>query len=449
MKSAAVLAVPTIIPSTVFGQNGQVPPSERVNVGIIGCGNIAKRAHERYIKNPNAQMVAVCDPYKERRLKKRDLTNEAYAKITGKADYNGCVAYSDFREMLSNKDIDAVYVASGDYWHVPMSIMAAKAGKDLHTEKPLGLCINECLQMEKAVSKYDRVFQYGTEGRSMIGSRIGLELVLNGHIGEIQRVYMWAPHGFDGGDFTPGSVPDGFDYDLWLGPAPNAPYSEGRCRAVAKSSHNAIFHYYDYSIGFIAGWGAHPMDLYQWWADNAGLDIPERVKGTGVIPSEGVYNTVTHWDVTYEYKNGPQIRFLDDETARVELPKIDEIEGSEKLKGHGVIFVGEKGQIHVRRGYFNTFPADIRKLGKNPGSKRLHTSLEHESDWIKSILARSRPVSDITSAVRSDIMCHLGDIAIRTGREIKWFSSSKTIVDDDSAKKMMYRSYRNPWEIEV
>ncbi len=441
------LGFPTIVPSSVLGKSGQIPPSERVNVGLIGCGGIVQGTQNKFFRNPKAQLMAVCDPIKERRLEKKAAVDAGYAKLKGAGRYDGCVAYNDFRDLLANKDVDAVQISTGDYWHVPISIMAARAGKDLHTEKPLGLCINECLQMEKAVDKYDRVFQYGTEGRSMIGTRMGIELVLNGHIGDVQRIYAWAPPGRSGGDFAAGPIPDGTDYDLWLGPAPEAPFSPGRCPGTGSTK--AIFHYYDYAIGFIAGWGAHPIDIYQWWADHAGLDIPNTIEGTGVVPTEGVYNTITNWNVRYQYDNGPELRFYDHETAKEEIPKVDEIKVFNPKWDHGVIFIGTKGQLRVNRGTFMTDPVEIRSLGRNPGPVRLRESTQHETDWVDAILSRETPVSDVRSAVRSDIICHLGDIAIRTGRKVKWDDTAKTITDDEGARAMMYRQYRKPWSIDV
>ncbi|MFZ9935668.1 MAG: Gfo/Idh/MocA family protein [Luteolibacter sp.] len=444
VAAGALAGFPTIIPAAVLGKNGQVPPSERINIGMIGCGGITHTAEGRYMAHPQAHMLAVCDPYQDRRLAKKKIIDAHYAKAQNKPDYNGCLEYRDFRDLLANKDIDGVYIATGDYWHVPISIMAARAGKDLHTEKPLGLCIHECLQMEKAARKFNTVFQYGTEGRSMIGTRLGVELVLNGHIGKVRKVVIWAPAGQSGGNFTPAPIPDGFDYDLWLGPAPEAEYSPGRC------ANTGIYHYYDYAIGFIAGWGAHPMDIFQWWADHSGLDMPGKASGTGTIPTEGAFNTITHWDVSYEYGSGLDVRFMDDATAGKTIPGIDEIKIDVSRKDHGVVFIGEKGQVFVQRGLFMSDPLEIReKHGRNPGPVTLHASRCHEHDWVDSMISRKLPVSDLASAVRSDILCHLGDISIRTGRKIKWDLDQRTIVDDEAARAMMYRTYRKPWSVEV
>jgi predicted dehydrogenase len=445
LGSAALASIPVIVPSSAFGET---PPSERVNIGMIACGNITRSAETRYMRHPKAHVLAVCDPFEQKRMAKKKLVDKAIAEKKDASEYNGCLAYNDFRDLLANKDVDAVYIATGDYWHVPLSILAAKSGKDLHTEKPLGLCINECLQMEKSVKKHERVFQYGTEGRSMIGTRLGIEMVLNGHIGEIEKVYAWAPAGSSGGNFSPGAIPDGFDYDLWLGPAPEVPFSPGRCCKGGGSK--AIFHYYDYAIGFIAGWGAHPIDIYQWWADNVGLGIPNQAEGTGRIPTDGVYNTITHWNVTYRYKKGPVIRFYDTVTASQELPKQKDVRFPfTKKMNHGVIFVGTKGQLHVQRGTFNTHPVELRKLGRDSGKIKLQASNCHEGNWVDRILDRKEPVSDIWSAVRSDIICHLGDIAIRTGRKINWDDEKKTIVGDKTAEAMMCRKLRKPWTLDI
>ena len=162
-------------------------------------------------------------------------------------------------------------ISTPDHWHVPVSLAAAKAGKDMYTEKPLAISIEQDIAARAIVDKYNRVFQYGAQQRSLLHVRVGIELVLNGHIGDVEEIYVWAPNGESGGSATPVlPVPEGFNYDLWLGPAPMAPFCHDRC--LEQSARNGIFHIYDYAIGFIAGWGAHPVDMLQWWADNAGLE---------------------------------------------------------------------------------------------------------------------------------------------------------------------------------
>lgn len=269
---------------------------------------------------------------------------------------------------------------------------------------------------------------------------MGIELVLNGHIGKVVGVYVWAPRGESGGSAEPVlPVPDGFDYDLWLAPAPMAPFCEDRC--FGKGQRKGIYHIYDYAIGFIAGWGAHPMDMLQWWADNAGqAEIPVRYQGTGCLPSSGLFNTLTHWDVTATYADGLTLRFMDNETADRLRPHPG-IEG-----GHGTLFVGADGWVRVSHDGWKTSPDSLIYKGKDPGERRLEVSRDQIDNFIESVLAQRQPIDNLPSAMRSDLICHLSDIAIRTGRAIVWDPVKETIVGDAEAARMMARPARPPWE---
>ncbi len=423
----ALAGFPTIISSAVLGRNGITPPSERVNVGVIGCGNRSGVAI-KYKDYSKSQVVAVCDPIRERRLKR-------------KAEFDNCDDYNDFRDLLARKDIDAVHIATSDHWHVPISLLAAKAGKDMFTEKPLGISIGEDIASRAIVDKYNRVFQYGAQQRSMVQVRMGIELVLNGHIGDVKEIYVWAPAGESGGSGTPIlPIPDGYDYDLWLGPAPEAPFSYDRC--LQQGGRNAIFHIYDYAIGFMAGWGAHPMDMLQWWADNTGLEtIPTHYEGTGEIGIGGLFNTITNWDVKCTYANGIKMRFMDDQTAsRLKLhPGIEPY--------HGTLFVGTKGWVKVKRGGWKVSDEKLYRLGKNPGKIRLVESKDQSRNFIDSVISREQPVDNLHSAVRSDIICHLSDICIREGRPITWDAEKETIIGDYKAARRMHRPMRTPWTL--
>ncbi len=427
---AASLALPTIVSATALGADGKAPASERVNVGAISCGSRSGVVmdYQRYEKS---QIIAVCDPFTDRRLRR-------------KSQCGNCADTSDFRELLARKDVDAVHVATADHWHVPISLAAARAGKDMYTEKPLGISIEQCKAATEIVDKHKRVFQYGTQNRSIAQVRLGTELVLNGHIGEVKEVYVWCPQGHSGGSATPVlPVPKGFDYDMWLGPAPETPFCKDRC-LLSGNARNGIFHIYDYAIGFIAGWGAHPMDQAQWWADEVGLKIPVEYEGTGTIPKTGLFNTLTHWDMTCTYPNGLKMRFLDNQTARKDnrVPQI-----SETKFNHGSLFVGETGWVAVSRYGWKVFPDTLYKKARDAGPKKLPVSRSHTRNFIDSVLSRARPVSHLHSAVRSDIICHLCDIAMRTGRKIKWDPNTETIVGDPEAAKRMHRPMRAPWTL--
>ena len=425
--AGAAFGFPSIIPSTALGKGGKAAPSERVGVGLIACGGRAGYGgmYKRYEKS---QIVAVCDPIKSRR--------EGFSKR-----FNVDAAYNDFRELLAREDIDAVHIATADHWHVPIAILAAKAGKDVYSEKPLGISIAHDIAARQIVDKYKRVFQYGAQQRSIEHVRRGIELVLNGHIGEVKQLYVWAPRGAEGGSPTPVlPVPPGFDYNMWLGPAPEAPFCKDRC--LVRGGRNGIFHIYDYAIGFIAGWGAHPLDMMQWWADNAGLaEVPVHYEGTGRIPTKGLFNTLVTWDVNCTFSNGLKMRFMDSETV-AKTPPHPAAKG-----GHGTLFVGDKGWVVVSRGGWRFSPKNLREKVKDPGEKRLKVSRDQIQNFVDCVISREEPVDNLHSAVRSDIVSHLCDICIRTGRPITWDNKKETIVGDEQAAKRMNRPLRAPWTL--
>ncbi len=431
--SAAAFAasIPTIIPATALGSNGKAPASDRVNIGMIGCGNRSgvTKAYQNYEKS---QIVAVCDPIKERRLARKE-------------QYGNCADYVDFRDLLARSDIDAVHIATPDHWHVPISLAAARAGKDMYTEKPLGISIEQCVAAHEIIDKHNRIFQYGTQNRSMAQVRMGIELVLNGHIGDVKKVHVWCPQSEFGGSTQTMPIPDGFDYDMWLGPAPEAPFSQDRC--LNQGQRNGIFHIYDYAIGFIAGWGAHPMDQLQWWADQMGLGIPVHYKGCGTLPANGLFDTITHWDVTATYANGLQMRFMDAATARFKqsddvIPYMNEAPFS-----HGTLFEGTDGWVAVTRSGWKVFPETLYQKAKNPGKIRLIENSQHQTHFVDCVLDRKQPISDLKSAINSDTICHLSDICIRTGREVTWDPQNNTIKGDRELKKRMHRDMRGPWTL--
>jgi len=431
LKSSAItgtiLGFPTIIPSTVLGKDGAVAPSERVGIGLIACGNRSSYAAQ-YQHYPKSQITAVCDPWTDRRK-------------TASEKYGNCPDYNDFRELLKNKDVDAVHISTADHWHVPIALYAAQAGKDMYTEKPLGISINHDIKSREIVDKHKRVFQYGAQQRSITHVRMVIELVLNGHIGDVKEVYVWCPESCSGGSPTPVlPVPVGYDYDMWLGPAPEAPFCKDR--AMSRGSRNGIFHIYDYAIGFMAGWGAHPMDMLQWWADNAYMKtIPVKYEAKGALPTEGLFNVITHWDAICTYENGLRLRFMDQATANKLKPHPG------VFGGHGTLFVGTKGWVNVSRGDWKGSSEEIRRRAKDPGDKRLVVSQDQIQNFVDCCISSETPVDDLHSAVRSDIICHLTDIACRTKRPITWDNRKETIVGDDEAIKMMSRDLRKPWTL--
>jgi hypothetical protein len=379
-------------------------------------------------------------------MRAKELFEKIYADRKPSGVFKGIRAYNDFRDLLAQPDVDAVYIATADHWHVPITIAAAKAGKDVHTEKPLGVSIQQDLAARKAVRRHKRIFQYGTERRSTPEARHAVELVLNGRIGKVQKIYVVSPGSETGGSATPVlPVPKGFDYNLWLGPAPYAPFCHDRC--LVSGQRNGIFHIHDYAIGFIAGWAAHPLDQVQWWADHAGLTVPVRYEGTGKFPTEGLFNCAYAWDLRCTYEDGLILHFMDNQTYR-NFP--DGPHPSLGRRGvndvhNAAIFVGTEGWVAIAYEKVVTHPASLLDSVIGPNEKHLPRSDSHQLGWIEAIKAHKDPVSPIESAVRSDLVSQLSDICIRTGRQIRWDPVKETIVGDHAARKMMSRPMRKPW----
>jgi hypothetical protein len=429
-RGGAAWAAVRALSGRAQGSPRQGSPNGKAGIGLIGCGERSAYA-EMYNRHPGARIVAVCDPVQSRR--------------DGHAARYGCPAFRDLRELLARPEVDAVHIATPDHWHVPAALLAAKAGKDIYLEKPLGLCLEQALAARAIVDRHQRVFQYGAQQRSQSHVRLGIELVLNGHIGEVKDLVVWAPHGEAGGSATPVlPVPEGFDYDLWLGPAPESPFCHDRC--LAGGTRKGIYHIRDYAVGFLAGWGSHPMDMLQWWADHAGRGtIPVRYEGSGRLPDQGLFNTLTHWNITCTYADGLRLRFLDNESAARLNPLPEAMR--EKMPGHGTLFLGERGWVLVHRGGWKTSSEALRQQAKDPGPQRLPVSREQIYDFVDRVHDRGRPVDDLHSAVRSDLACHLSEIAIRTGHPVTWDPVAETIGNDVEARRLISRPLRPPWKL--
>ena len=409
--AAAAGAAPMMITSSALGAEGRPPASERVALGHIGVGGQGSGLLRGFLGLEEGRSVAVCDPIQKRREAAAGRVNKRYGS-------DDCRTYNDFRELCACKDIDAVVIATPDHWHVPIALEAVRHGKDVYVEKPLGISVKHDQAMREAVHRYGAIFQYGTQQRSF-NTHCGFacELVRNGYLGDLKAIHVVAPDGATGGDPTPQPVPDGLDYDMWLGPAPVAPYTHDRVFGLGR------WMIYDYAIGFIAGWGAHPLDIAHWGYPH----VPVEVEGTGVIPTKGLFDTVVHWDVRGRYASG--------------------VEFTLKPGGDKTTFVGTEGWVAPSRGGIQADPPSLLKVKIRPDEVHLLQDNHHYRNFLKAVLARRTPVSDIDSAVQSDIMSHLGDIAIRTGRGIRWDPEKETIVGDEEANRMLSRALRPPWHL--
>jgi hypothetical protein len=461
------------VPARAMGR-GATAPSERVTVGIIGSGGRAVFEARQYPFFDNAEIVAVCDAQETRRVEAKSILEKAYAEQRPGGAYRGIRMYRDFRELLAQRDIDAVYIASPDHWHVSMLLPSLKAGKHVHCEKPLGVSVEQDLAALKAVRRAGKVFQYGAESRSTPATRKGIELVLNGRIGKVTKVYAVGPPSPTGGSATPViEPPPGFDYDLWLGPAPFKPFCADRCLQGYKGM-NAIYYVADYTLGNIANWAAHPLDQVQRWADAAGYTAPPTsYEGSGKFPTEGLFDTAWQWDVRCTWPDGLVLHFVDNNTYDT-LPDAPhpprawgrDSAGAEVRKmPNGAVFVGTEGWVIVSYNEVLSSPASLMSSALGPGEKRLHDSAlasvpvgmprgiqqvytaAHHQDWIRAIRTGAPVADDIESAFRSDMISQLAELCIRTGRPVRWDPAKETIVGNDAARKKMKCPMRKPWGV--
>ncbi len=436
----AGIAAPTILPSSVFGANA---PSNRVAVAQIGVGGRGGVHLSSYLELPDAQIVAVSDCFKSRMLKAAKRADSKYAERFGKGNYSGCDMLGDFQEVLARDDIDAVSIATPDHWHVPIAIAAVRAGKDVYVEKPLSVAVSWNQAMRNAVNRYGCVFQYGTQQRSSRNFRFACELARNQYIGKIERIEAWCPdissqyNSFNVkqyGSTERAPVPDGFDYDRWTGPAPEAQYTIDRCTKFGT------YHVYDYALGFIAGWGAHPLDIAQWGNDTDDT-APVSYKGKGEVPDKGLYDTVAKWDIHCEYANGVKMRFMDERTAKPIVSAYRE------YKSHGTTFFGSEGWVSVDRGGIYASSPELLDIKLKSTDVHLYESKNHFGNFIECVKTRAKTITPVESAVQSDIISHLSDICVRTGRPIKWDPKSEKIIDDPEAARLLQRSLRPPWSL--
>ena len=406
-QTATAAAAPYVITSAALGNADTPPASERVALGHIGVGNQGGTLFRAFQRCKGTQSVAVADAYRDRR--------EAYARLIKGT------AYGDFRELLARDDIDAVVVATPDHWHVPIAIAAARAKKDAYVEKPLGVSIEQDLACLKVFTENARVFQYGTQQRSFSQHcRFGCELVRSGRIGKVHTIEVVAPNGGAGGSTQVVPVPPNLDYEMWCGPAPVKPYTADRCHPPGT------YFIYDYAIGYLGGWGAHPLDIMVWGSD-ADLAGPIAVEGTGVIPTEGLYDTVYNWDMKLQLGDGVKMTF--------------------KPGGDSTKFIGPDGWVRVWRNGIDAEPKSLLGSKIGPNDVHLIESRNHRQNFIDSIRSRKPTVSPLEHAVRSDTISLLCDIAVRTKRRIVWDPKRATIVGDAEAAKMMYREMRPPWTL--
>jgi len=411
--AGAGLALPCIVPASVFGADA---PSKKITIGFIGVGDHGTGWNlQYYFRRTEARIVMVCDVDGYRLRKAKAMVDAHY-------DNEDCAMSKDFRDVLARKDVDAVMISTPDHWHTLISVMAARAGKDVQCEKPT-LTISEGKILIETIRKHNRVFQTSTEDRSVPEYHRMAELVRNGRIGKLQRIEVILPKQPNvPGDPSPQPVPADLDWEMWLGPAPFAPYTKDRV-------HFNFRWIWDYSGGIICDWGAHLFDTAQ-WANDTERSAPVEIEGTGTHWEGGLYNTVKDYDVTYRYANGVVM------TCKPGNPSIK--------------FIGTDGWVGNTgwRGPVEASSAEILNSKIGPNEIHLYTNPDGEhADFLKCVKSRKDPYFPVDIGHRVSTVCHLANIAIRAGRKLNWDPKAERFIDDDGANAMLSRPMRSPWKL--
>jgi myo-inositol 2-dehydrogenase/D-chiro-inositol 1-dehydrogenase len=408
-------AVPAIVPSYLLGPKS---PGNRINVAVIGIGRQTVSPNiPQLLKSDNAQIVAVCDVDSWRLGNGMKQVNDYYSGLKG-FTYNGCDSYSDFREVLTRKDVDAVMIATPDHWHVPMAIEAARSGKHISLEKPISTCIEHGRQLVKALRKYKVITRNDSEFRTLPKFARAVELVRNGRIGKIEKIHVAVPSDGPPLPVQPTMpVPPELDYDFWLGPAWEVPYTEKRVHDIKVNNQRPGWMRVDsYCNGMISNWGAHLMGIVQ-WGNNTEYTGPVSIEGTGDF-DKGLWNTLNRFDIKYRYANGVEVYF--------------------KIERPFVRFEGSDGWIEVE--YQDKLTASSQNILDSPIGQNEVSFMNLPSDkedFLMAIKNGKQSTEPLETAHRTISMCQLGLIAIKTGSVLSWNPDTEEIIGDNAASALL------------
>jgi len=414
--TTAALAFPYVVPASVLAGAGNAAPSERITLGFIGAGKQSQHLMRSFLNSPGTQVVAVCDVDRLKLERNKKIAEDYYAGKGAAGTYKGCDTYGDFRDLLARSDIDAVVISTPDHWHAITVIQSAEAGKDIYCEKPLSQTITQARAMVNAVRRYGRVFQTGSMQRSDWHFRLGCELVLNGYIGQLKHVTVGVGGPPEDRPLPAEPLPGYLNWDMWLGPALWRPYNEELSPNISFDGFPLWRNHSSFGGGGMTDWGAHHFDIAQW---GMGMDESGPVE---IIPPDGKDYKV----LTYKYASGVTMT---------------------RDKANGVLFTGTKGEVETNRGHLRTVPEELKNQQIGPNEIHLYESKNHYVDWLDAVRKRSKPICDIETGCRSVTVCHLGNIAYKLGRPLKWDTQHEVFVGDSDANRLLSRPMRSPWHL--
>lgn len=431
---------PTIVPSNVLG--GKDAPSNKINIAQIGCGRIA-RTHDlpSTWKFEKARIMAVCDLDRHRTEETKQLVEEYYTKKTGQANYIDVKMYDDYREMLLNKDIDAVMISTPDFWHAQPAMEAALAGKDIYLQKPTSLTIHEGRQLAEIIKKTGRILQVGTQQRSSSQFRKAAELVRNGRIGKLHTVKVGLPGDPSGPPAPAMPIPKGFNFDMWLGSTSEMPYTEIGVHPQVGYDRPGWLRMEQFGAGMITGWGQHHYDSAAWGMDTE-YTGPISVESVAEFPKSGLWNVHGDFMSKAEYANGITMY----------------TSGGYQ---NGIRYEGTEGWIFVSRGDYAATPSDptskVRAkaidasdpkiLESVIGEKEIHlyNSADQHGNWLDCIESRKEPISPIEIGHRACSVCLITHVSMKIPRKLQWDPKKEHFVNDAEANTWLRRAQRAPY----
>jgi predicted dehydrogenase len=441
VASSAIAGFPAIVPASVLGP---FAPSKRINVGAIGTGRIS-RGHDLpgLWKFDTARIVAVCDLDGRRVDEARTLVNGYYTKKTGAA-YSGVTTYRDYRELLANRDVDAVVISTPDHWHAIIAIHAVEAGKDVYLQKPASLTIAEGRALSNAVHRSGRIFQIGSQQRSAPQFRYAAELVRNGRIGQLKSVQVGLPVDPAGDEEPVMPVPKHFDYDMWLGSTPVVPYTEKRVHPQTGYDRPGWLRCEQFGAGMITGWGAHHIDSAHWGMD-ADYTGPVEIWGSADFPKKGLWDVHGTFRTEALYASGVRMTISSEFT-------------------NGIRFEGTLGWVFVSRGSATVTSSDpVAKLQDaealaasdpkiiksiiGPDEVHLYESQDHHGNWLECIATRRQPIAPVEVAHRACSTCLLHHLAMKLRRKLSWDPQKERFKNDDEANALLSRPQRWPYTV--
>ena len=439
LATVGAITVPSIVPSSVFGRSA---PSNRIQIGQIGCGRIAHEMDmEGVMAHDQARIIAACDLDSKRLAETKPFIEGYYQKKYGRSEVDVRL-YGDYREMLLNPAIDAVVISTPDHWHSQPAMEAALAGKHIYLQKPTSLTIAEGRQLSDTVHRTGVIFQIGSQQRSSEQFRFACELVRNGRIGKLQTIQIGLPGDPSGDEEPEMPVPKNLNYNMWLGSTPEVYYTEKRVHPQADYSRPGWLRCEQFGAGMITGWGAHHLDIAHWGMGTE-YSGPVEIEAKAEFPKKGLWNVHGNFEVRATYANGVTMFVSGD-------------------RPNGVRFEGSDGWIFVTRGNYQatksdpvTFDANRKSLDASdpkllttligPDEIHLVRSSNHYGNWLEAIRTNTQPIAPVEVAHRSCSACLLSHIAMKIPGKLQWDPVHEKFTNSKEANKLLSRTQRKPY----